>query len=265
MTIAEFDDNKLFYLFEKEDTSIGIVYNITTREYSQIFQSPFTEWLAQWPTEQTITLTTKPSGMFEGYAYTLNTITGDLEKIIGGVKGLTTLANKDATKLLYSESNDQWVSLYIYDTKTRTTKKLPLPTLPEKCIWSNKEASVIFCAVPKSVDAGIYPDEWYQGVKTFSDSIWKINIDTFATEEIINIENLAGEPIDVIKPQLSDDERFLYFTNKKDMSLWGVRLVAPQTAIDTAPVPEDTQIDQGMVEEPATTTQSTSTIPSGGE
>ena len=59
-----------------------------------------------------------------------------------------------------------------------------LETLPEKCVWSKADASIFYCAVPENIPAdNIYPDVWYQGLMSFSDAIWKVNIKTGEEKE----------------------------------------------------------------------------------
>ncbi len=221
---SEKDDQKIFYLFNNKDSSVGIIYNLENEKSTQIFQSPFTEWLPQWPTKNIITLTTKPSSDVPGFMYFLNIKTEGLVKILGDIKGLTTLTSPDGEKILYSESNKGWVSLKLYNIKNHSTKILPFSTLPEKCVWSNTNKYVLYCAVPKNPQIGDYPDQWYQGLTSFSDDIWMINIKTSATERILSPIDTARVKFDVIKPQINKDDHYIFFTNKKDMSLWGINL-----------------------------------------
>ena len=65
---------------------------------------------------------------------------------------------------------------------------------------------------------------WYQGITSFSDSVWMIDIETQTVKVLADPVNIAGEEIDLIKPVLSQDENYLFFINKKDSSLWSLRL-----------------------------------------
>jgi hypothetical protein len=224
ITVLETNDKKIFYLLNLGDSIVGTIYNIDNGNTSQIFQSPFTEWTAQWPTKKTIVLTTKPSEKIPGFVYFLNTQTEVFTKILEDINGLTTLTSPDAKKILYSESTRDGFTLNIYKTSTNTTETLPLNTLPEKCVWSKINTAIIYCSVPNNPQPGSYPDEWYQGVKSFTDNIWMINTETYTTNQIIDLNKESGDVFDIINPQLSLDEKFLFFTNKKDLSLWGVSL-----------------------------------------
>ncbi|MCK5060194.1 MAG: hypothetical protein KAR00_03590 [Candidatus Pacebacteria bacterium] len=216
------DSKKIFSITETAMGGVGKVSNPDGTE-EEAFFLPVKEWLISWPQTNIITLTTKPSSQAEGYLYFLNTTTGGLTKILGGIFGLTTLANEDGQKILYSESKNKKINLFLFDRKTNKIIDISLPTLPEKCVWSQKDKVSLYCAVPYSIQNGDYPDSWYQGTVSFNDSLWKINTDTGETEMLYDF-NKENEKIDMIKPLLNKQNSFLIFTNKKDLSLWSLRL-----------------------------------------
>jgi hypothetical protein len=218
---------KIFYLFTTNDTSVGITSDVTGEKKSQVFSSPFTEWLAQWPNTNMITLTTKPSSAIPGYMYALNPtkkptrLDGDINKILGGINGLTTLTSPDGKYVLYGDNN---LSLSVYNINTKNSATLGVQTLPEKCVWG-KLSDVVYCAVPKSTEDALYPDDWYQGEISFSDEIWQIDVVTNNTFALIDPVSVVGrEDIDGIKLALDKDENYLFFVNKKDSFLWELEL-----------------------------------------
>ncbi len=224
VALSEENDKKIFYLFELDNSSVGTIYNLENGKMAQIFQSPFTEWLPQWPNKDIITLTTKPSEKVPGFMYFLDTETERLVKVLNNIDGLTTLTSPDVEKVLYSESTKGWVSLSIYDKKEHSSKELPLSTLPEKCVWSKVDKNIIYCAVPNNPKRGSYPDQWYQGLISFSDDIWAINTKTYTTERILSPRDTIREEFDIIKLQIDKNDEFISFTNKKDLSLWSIKL-----------------------------------------
>ena len=82
--------------------------------------------------------------------------------------------------------------------------------------------------MPRSVDNGEYPDSWYQGVVSFNDKIWKVDINTNSSELIFDFQTESGKDFDVIEPFLSDDDEYLFFINKKDLSFWSLSLKKQQ-------------------------------------
>jgi len=224
IAVSKDNDKKIFYLINRSGESIGTIYNIDTDKTMQIFRSVLTEWLTEWPNKNTITLTTKPSGDVAGVLYFLDTDTEKMTKVLGGINGLTALVSPDGKKVAYSESNSGTFTLNIYDVENKSSQQLPLTTLPEKCVWGRENTHVLYCAVPPKIPSGAYPDEWYQGLISFSDEIWMIDTETFTTNLLIKPPKAAGEEMDAIKLLLDPNEDFLLFTNKKDLSLWGLRL-----------------------------------------
>jgi len=211
--------DKMFYM-TGNTTARGIVVNADGTRGTEIFTSPFTEWISEWPGTNTITLTTKASGITPGHVYTLNAQNSRFEKIFGGIAGLTTRTSSDLAYTLYSESILGGTTLKLYDIKHKTGLSLNIATLSEKCVW-NKRSTVAYCAVPRQLPNTLYPDAWYQGKISFEDSIWRVNT---GSQSAILVHNLNGTSIDAINLFLDDSEQFLFFTNKKDSAFWSLRL-----------------------------------------
>jgi len=211
------DASQIFFLFNTQNNSVGITANSNGEKKTQVFVSPFTEWLSQWPNDRMITLTTKPSYNVPGYLYAVDPIKKDFNKILGGINGLTSLTSPSGKMVLYSGSN---LSLYLYDAGSKNSKFIGLNTLPEKCVW-NKTSTIIYCAVPKNTPMGQYPDSWYMGEVSFSDDIWYIDIANGNTILVLSpTEAEGGEEIDAIKLALDENQNYLFFINKKDSYLW---------------------------------------------
>jgi hypothetical protein len=211
------DTSSVFYLFNSGDNIVGTTMNLTTNKKVQIFTSPFTEWLSQWPNTGAITLTTKPSSGIPGYMYILNSNTKSLTSVFGSINGLTTLTSPSGKLVLY---NNDSLSLGVYHTDTKVSDPLGVRTLPEKCVWG-KLSDTVYCAVPKSIDTGSYPDTWYQGEVSFRDQIWKIDLKTGNATMLVDPITISnGEEIDGTKLMMDDGENYLFFVNKKDSYLW---------------------------------------------
>jgi len=217
------DTVKLFYLSGTENSAVGIILDAMADKKSQIFSSPFTEWLSWWPNNRMITFTTKPSYNVPGYMYAVDpdkkpaSAGWDFNKILGGINGLTTLTSPNGKLVLYANNN---LTLSMFDTDTRESSQLGIKTLPEKCVW-NKLSEFVYCAVPKNIPSGQYPDSWYQGEVSFSDEIWYIDVlsgSTLLALEPAGIE--GGEEIDAIKLTIDENQDYLFFVNKKDSYLW---------------------------------------------
>ena len=211
--------NRIFTL-PKGDGAIGSISNLDGSKKSAILNFPFNEWTVQWPSENTLTLTTKPSYSTPGFMYFLSTA-GAMTKALGNIPGLTTLTSPNLGQAIYSTSNDGGISTGIYDLNKNTTLAFTgNPTLPEKCVWSKLNKAVAYCAIPNAIPIGNYPDDWYQGNVSFVDNIYKIDLTIPAVKLLYSLPK--NQSIDVINPFLDPKEENLYFTNKNDYYLWGL-------------------------------------------
>lgn len=217
------DKNNFFYLIKNSDKVIGVTKSFNESKINQVFSSPFTEWLSQWISNQKIYLTTKASWSTEGSLFSLNTIDGSLTKVFGGVAGLTTLANNDGSLILYSVSTSAGPRLGVFNINNHTTEDLNVYGLPEKCIWTKDNIS-IYCALPKTITGTQFPDSWYQGLVSFDDYFVKIDTNTNDISTIANSTSENEIPVDATKLFLSEKEDHLFFTNKKDYTLWSLDL-----------------------------------------
>jgi hypothetical protein len=214
------DTNKIFYLINTNDTVAGIMMNLKDSKKTQIFDSPFTEWLSGWAGNSKMILTTKASGVAPGYIYELDVAKRTPSKVIGDINGITALPSPSGKKLIYSDNN---LTLKVYNIETRESITLGLRTQAEKCVWDSGSI-VIYCAIPKNISSGIYPDTWYQGEVSFNDQIWSIDTTTNSATILVDPLVSGGEEIDAIKIMLDTEENFLFFVNKKDSFLWSFDL-----------------------------------------
>jgi len=216
--------DKIFYFTTNLNGASAYISKPDGLNKKLIFESPLIEWNVSWPKEEIITLNTRPSAQIPGYLYFLNSKTGSFNRVIGNINGLTSKTNPAATEVLYSDSTRGTPKLYLFNIKTGESKLLPWNTLPEKCLWSNIDTKVIYCAVPKGFPTGDYPDAWYQGVIGFTDDIWMINTDTMASTLIMDIEGETNNNFDIIDPQLDKNDNYLFFTDKTSLNFWSLNL-----------------------------------------
>ena len=214
---------EIFYTREENGGVAGVRALFAGSGRAEIWRSPVREWLASWPTTNSIILTTKPSVLAEGVSLLIDRSSGAQQVLLREIRGLTVLPSPKAKKLLYSASTDSGITLSLYTIAKKSSQPLSLATLPEKCVWTADEKSVL-CGIPTSIEGGSYPDSWYQGVVSFSDAVWSISADTGNTSLVLELNSEAAQPLDVVRPFLSPDEKFLIFLNKTDGSLWSLQL-----------------------------------------
>jgi len=232
------ETEKVAYLQENNGNTFVILEDLLNAEdRQQIFASPLNQWLLEWPKEDLIVLTTKPSYDIEGYSFFVNTKEGKAEKVLGKIKGLTTLVSPDATKILYARSEKNIFSSAVYDVKTKTETPLGLKILPEKCVWGTENPNLLYCAVSNFPDNTVLPDDWYKGKVSFSDEFWVINTETGKSGVINKMIDFSERGIDVTGVSLNSKNDYLLFTNKKDNSLWMLKLEITEVAKESNNIP----------------------------
>lgn len=217
------DQKTFFYMNPVSGGVAGITQNFATKAKKQVFDSPLTEWIADYASDAKISITTKASGLVPGYSYVIDTKNAALSKAIGGKNGLTTLLSPDGKKLLYAESSGNSISTFMLEVATGKTSAVSPSTLPEKCVWT-KDSTKVYCAAPVRSVTMLYPDDWYKGKESFDDALWVIDASDYSGNIVYDIFSKKSERIDVTNLTLNSEENYLGFINKKDGILWGFDL-----------------------------------------
>ncbi|MES3031455.1 MAG: hypothetical protein V4697_03525 [Patescibacteria group bacterium] len=204
----------------------GALYVSTFDEKTRtkLLDAPFTQATLEWPEINTLLLGTKASAGSSGYLYKVDIKTGVQTKLLGGIKGLSGTMSRDAQHVLFSRGGIDSVNTSLLTVKDSVVSEVIFKTLADKCTWSTLRKNEIYCAVPTEIPQGIYPDAWYKGTVSFVDQIWHLNTATGEVHLLANLLRLSDELIDATKLTLDPDENFLYFTNKRDLSLWSLDL-----------------------------------------
>lgn len=215
--------SSVFYLEKDDSSSYGYISTFSGTSRKQIWSSPMKEILSQYVNAKTVALTTKPEENTPGFLYFVDTGNGTVRKIIGDILGLSTLVNTDATKVLYLNQGGN-ATMYLYDLVSKSSTTLTPPTFPEKCVWDTKDKNIVYCAVPEEYLGTGSLTNWYKGIISTNDDIWKYDLKNNTATIVANLQQESGEYIDVIKPILSENEQHLVFVNKKDNTLWSLDL-----------------------------------------
>ncbi len=221
------DGKQLFYLSDFTDaidgsgSSVGITTDFTGAKQREVFTSPHQEWQTQWTAPGTIILTTSPASEAPGTLVFLDTQTGIQSLILEDMPGLTALANKNLSHIVYSESTTNAFTTNILVVDSGERGRFPVLTLPEKCISSGEFTFI--CAVPKNIPRNNYPEAWYLGAASFDDDLWKIDIASGMAEKI-PMGDAGGEVFDIAGFSYDKPTHTLLFTNKRDGTLWTIGL-----------------------------------------
>ncbi len=227
------DQTKLFYLDTNNGDSSGIITNLLTGAKSIVWKDPLIQWNMGWAGDKNLLFWNAPSGENQGALYLFNLDTKQSRLLVNPIAGLTALSSplfNTNKSILIGDTVEGVMNLGVINSTNSAEKVLPLKTLPEKCVWSKINPETVYCAVPRSPSTSVtLPDAWYQGSISFNDDLWSINTKTgssFVIQQLNDVATKAGN-IDAINLSLNKTEDYLLFTNKKDLSLWGLRLIDP--------------------------------------
>ncbi|MFZ2763627.1 MAG: hypothetical protein WAX80_01135 [Minisyncoccia bacterium] len=220
-SVAVGSGNGLFYALRDTSSIVSSAFNGTG--IKTLLTSSFTDWRLAMAGNSLVAYT-KASANVPGYAYSVNTSNGTLTKIVGPLSGLVVVPSPVGNRVLYSYIDNTGAKMFAKNLTNNTSSEISPATLAEKCVWSTKKAGSLFCGTPiNDVGAG-EPDNWYRGVTHFSDYIWRFDTGSEIAQLIAEPKKSLDVDIDLIDLKLSPDEDYLIFTNKNDLSLWGLRL-----------------------------------------
>lgn len=223
--VSVFGDS-MFYLVKADSGTTGYVSDINGDKSKIVWKSSLKEITPQFVNSKTIAINTNPYPNINGYLYLVDTTNGKVTRALGDILGLSTNVNQDASRILYI-NQATGISTNVFDSKTREISQIYPATFPEKCVWSKKDLSVVYCAAPEQTLSGNSLINWYLGAETYKDSIWRFETKTGAAMMISDLTAESMVDIDLIKPILSENEQYLVFINKKDNSLWSLDMLQP--------------------------------------
>jgi hypothetical protein len=212
------DSSKIFYLSSERAGGVsGYVSAFDGTNPKKIYSSSFGDLVPFWNDAETILLTTKPSGSVVGFLYAVNPTTGASVNMLREIVGLTTQTSPHKDFIAYSRKRPEngAPELSLYSKTTSVSDVLSLRTLPEKCTWGK---TTLYCAVPSILPPALYPDDWYKGKVSLSDAFWSVNQSSLEQDAIT--EKLSE--VDAIQLRINSSEKYIYFVNKKDLSLWAL-------------------------------------------
>lgn len=220
-------NNRIAYLTKLQGGGSALVTaNIDGGAPRQITTFQFSDLTLTWPSSNGIIVTSKASADAPGISFLVAPDTGAQRRLLTGALGLTTLGSPDGKYILYSTAVSGVVSLNLLSLDDLSSRRLSASTLPEKCVWSRLNPSIIYCAVPTVRPAPGYPDIWYRGEYHSADLIWRIDIRTESMDIVAPPAEGPGVTFDGVGLTLGPQELHLLFINRMDDTLYSVALPA---------------------------------------
>lgn len=197
----------------------GYRYSLADQKTITDFTIPLRDVRVLWGAPTLIL--TKPSAYANGYLYRVEN--SGLSYITEGGSGLMATRHASSSIVSYKDA-DRWITR---DTRTGTTYDT-FVVFPEKCTVDRSTPYRVFCASPINLDEdGQYPDDWYKGITTFTDSLLYIDSTDGRVGVVSNLEDEAGRPIDIRAIGTDATGNRIHFINKYDGSLWLLDLTIP--------------------------------------
>ncbi len=218
------DGKNAAYLLQTAAGADGYVAKSDGTGSKKLFSVPFSESLVSWPSANTQLVYTKSAASVTGIAFSVNTTNGAVVPLLSAA-GLTVIADRTFTHLVYRVTTGDTGRTYTRETKTSKELGLSFDPIPEKCIWSTATTTTLYCATPLQYTPNNYLDLWHQGLASVADSI--VSYDVVAGKSnILATPGSAdgGIASDIAALAVSPDDKYLLFIKKSDRSLWGVRL-----------------------------------------
>lgn len=215
--------DSVFYTVRTALGSTGYIGTFDNKKPTQIFSTPLRDIGASWSGGNAIEIFNKPNSQYVGISFAIDIKKKTIKESLSGILGLTTNPNMDGSYTLYNTSIEN-LDLGSKKGNTNTALYLTTNALPEKCIWSKKNIKIAYCAVPNYFVKTEYPEKWYQGLVSFADDFWSINVET-GEQKLVYRPSSENKPLqDVTNLSLNDKENYLFFINKNDLSLWGLAI-----------------------------------------
>lgn len=185
------------------------------------FTTPIPDVLPLLITPDLVGIIPKTVSFFETPLLLFNLKTSQ-ENILLSQFGLRVVGDMHPTSQLLAYSSTNRVGalndLHTLDINKNADTAWTVKTLADKCAFS-KDATLLFCAVPKNNAGRDLPEAWFQGKISFADSFVRLNLATNKAEEIFN----EGE-YDAADLVVADDNKRLFFTDKKTGFLYALSL-----------------------------------------
>ena len=196
----------------------GRALNPSTKEVRDIFIIPFQSVAMIWSRDGITPHYAYPkaSSRLPGYLYVIKD--GSIVRVPVSGLGLTAEASVDY--ITFSRLVNLNQQSFFYDTETGIIENSPIMLTPEKCVFTYNNSTKLFCGYEITEYPYAFPDDWYKGIRIFSDRIWEVDLNAQSASQIISPPVAVGRELDITDMSIGLDDKMLYFTNKNDRTLW---------------------------------------------
>lgn len=225
--IAFLPGREVRYTIPNQNGTAGYTYDLDTAETDQLFGIPLKDVSVIWNTGETL-IYSRPTATFNGSLYRVSGST--LSR--AGSSGIAYSAFSDPQTTgvqveTYAHPQSGNLVSQLSGLSTSEDIALGVTALREKCAFDSRSTTVLWCASPFGLIPAQSHADWYKGVVSFSDFLWKVDLETGTADETDDLLETSGREIDVIDMVTNTEGDYLLFKNKNDDTLWLKRLVTP--------------------------------------
>ncbi len=201
-----------------EGTTITSIHPVT-QAAKPLYTIPFQNSTIVWSEHDTVPhyVYPKATNLLQGYLYQLKL--GTIYRVPLAGDGLTAEAN--ATYIVSGTRANEFYQSSIFNITNNSTTPAPIIFLPEKCVFRDANSSLLFCGYDLTASyTHEFPNNWYKGDISFSDRIWKVDLEKLTASQLVAPVTVAGREIDITRMSIDGAGGSLYFINKHDNYLW---------------------------------------------
>jgi hypothetical protein len=166
---------------------------------------------------------TKPDSQAPGNLFELNE-SGELRTLIADTYGLsaTVSPSGEIAFVSFDTNEGTFTSSINLSTGAVTNTSDPLQTIAgEKCVWSNVDDNIIYCAGSTLLARENFPESWFKGSFFSIDTLWEIDVSTGNSQIVSNLtESGVTTSFDMMNLTVSPNDEYLLFINKYDRTPW---------------------------------------------
>jgi hypothetical protein len=183
--------------------------------------------LSMKPKSETVGVYPMPDAFVPGELTLVDLVGENQSKIFEGRSGADYLWSPDGKKVLVShtlEGDKSKLTLGVMNSNGGEYQGLNFPTSVKKCVWS-KDSVNVFCASMNGLpDHAVLPNDWdVRKFDSVADTFWKVNVENAKKNRIVNTEEIE-ELFDSTDLFLDKDEKYLFFTNRKNGDLYRIKM-----------------------------------------
>lgn len=237
--IAFSKERQINYTVTSTNGTTGYSYNLGSAITKQLFGIPLKDTRVIWSADGPLIYSrTAPTLTGRLYRATDNTLT----PVGSPDNAFSAMASTDFSGLIIKTSayNNAGNLVSYASMGNASDISLGITALPEKCAFDPTSMTTIWCTSPVGLITPKGQADWYKGMVSFVDSLWRIDLaNDGSAVQVDNFQATSGRQIDAMDLQMDDVGNHLLFKNKNDDTLWLKKLETKTTNASSSTTDEE--------------------------